>query len=180
MVRPNLKSIEAPFTLRGCLSNECDDNMEDLLTRLDEKFANPAKLIDCIIPEIQRFQKIDNDDNKRFIAFVDVIDSGYRDLKKLNLEQEISNLHVLGIIEGKLPKHLQSEWYRMPHKQKIKICDKFSSLVEYLEIERAALEYGLSEIRSHSERRYGNVNNMEVKHVFYMNADHTTTDCKLY
>ena len=94
------------------------------MTRLDEKFANSAKLIDCIISEIQRFQKIDNDD-KRFIAFVDVINRGYRDLNKLNLEQEISNLHVLRIIEGKLPKHLQSEWYRMLHEQKIKICDKF-------------------------------------------------------
>ena len=101
------------------------------------------------------------------------------------MEQEISNSHVLGIIEGKLPKHLQSEWYRMIHKQKINVCDKFPSLLEYLKIERATLEYGLSEIRSHSDRKYGNVSNIEKFDngsetcLLHMNTDHTTSDCKL-
>ena len=71
LVRPHLKPIEAPFALRGCLPNEvkseltvCDDNIEEMLTCSSEKFANPTKIIDCIISEIQRFRKLDNDDNK--------------------------------------------------------------------------------------------------------------------
>ena len=74
----------------------------------------------------------------------------------------------------------------MIHKQKINVCDKFPSLLEYLKIERAALEYGLSEIRSHSDRKYGNVSNIEKFDngsetcLLHMNTDHTTSDCKLY
>ena len=89
MVLPNVKAIEAAFTLRQCLSDSirtelsfCDDNVNDILSRLDEKYANPAKLVDCIITEIQRFRKLDDDDRKRFISFVDTIDRGYLDLKK--------------------------------------------------------------------------------------------------
>ena len=194
LVMPNLKSAEAPFTLRQCLFESvqsglsaCDDNLEDMLSRLDEKYANPSKLVDCVVFEIQKFRKIDLDDNRRIIAFVDVIDRGYRDLKKLNLEQELCNSHVLGIIECKLPKNLQSEWYRMIHKEKIKISEKFVKLLDFLKIERSALEYGMSELRAYYERKPGHIHSLQGASSHSLsdtclihNEAHRTENCKTY
>ena len=53
--------------------------------------------------------------------FVEIIDRGYRDLKRLSLEQEICNSHVLAIIEGKLLREIQIEWHHMIHKRKVNI-----------------------------------------------------------
>ena len=182
MVLPNVKPTEAPFTLRQCLSNRiraelsfCDDDVTDILSRLDEKYANPGKFVDCIITEIQQCRKLDDDDSKKFISFIDIIDRGCRDLKKLNLEQEVCNSHVLAIIEGKLPRDIQIEWYRMIHKQKIDMKD----------IERAALEYGMSELRSNSERKYGGVHNIEKvgeKETCFIhaNSNHKISECRSY
>ena len=70
MVLPNVKDSEAPFTLRQCLSesirNEvslCDDSIKDIFSRLDEKYANPAKIVNCIISEITRVKRINDDEN---------------------------------------------------------------------------------------------------------------------
>ena len=158
MVLPNVKPAEASFTLRQCLSESIrtelsfyDDNIDDILSRLDEKYANPAKLVDCIVSEIQRFKRLNEGDSRKFITFVDIIDGGYRDLKRLSLEQEICNSHVLAIIEGKLPRDIQIEWYRMIHKQKINIKNRFIYLYHFLKIERAALEYRMPELRINTE-----------------------------
>ena len=128
---------------------------------------------------------MDDDDSKKFISFIDIIDRGYRDLKKLNLEQEVCNSHVLAIIEGKLPRDIQIEWYRMIHKQKLDMKDRFTSLLEYLKIERAALEYGMSELRSNSERKYGGVHNIEKvgeKETCFIhaNSNHKISECRSY
>ena len=146
MPLPNLSSEEAAFTLRQCLSEnvqnelaDCDDDLDEMISRLDEKFANPAKLVDSIISEVQKFRRIDVDDNKRIISIVDLIDRGYRDLRKLNVEREMCNSHVLGIIEGKLPKNLQSGWYRTIYKKKMAINKKNPELLKFVKIERAAL-----------------------------------------
>ena len=130
LVLPNLSTEQAAFTLRQCLSANvqnhlaaCDDDLHEMISRLNQKFANPAKLVDSIISEIQKFRKIEVDDDKRFITFIDLIDRGYRDLKNLKIEGEMCNSHVLGIIEGKLPKIIQSDWYRMIYKKKIKLSE---------------------------------------------------------
>ena len=192
MVLPNVKESEAPFTLRQCLSeiirNEvsfCDDSVTDLFSRLDEKYANPAKLVDCVIAEITRFKKIGDDENKKFIAFVDIIDKGYRDLNSLDLKSEICNSHVIAIIEGKLPRDVQIEWYRMIHKKKINIKNRFNELLEYLKIERAALEYGMSEVRCNAEKGFGlnaieKTANKGTCLIHPYSSNHTLPECKNY
>ena len=63
--------------------------------------------------------------------------------------------------------------------------NRFNSLLEYLRVERAALEYGLSDLRSSSERRYGGIHNIEKANeketcLIHVNGNHKTSDCKSY
>ena len=193
LVLPNLSSEEAAFTLQQCLSgnvqNElaaCDHDLDEMISRLDEKFVNPAKLVDSIISEVQKFRRIDVDDNKRIISFVDLIDRGYRDLRKLKVEREMCNSHVLGIIEGKLPKNLQSDWYRTIYKKKIEINKKIPELLEFLKIECAALEYGMSELRINHERKQAcvagceQIDDSNMGCLIHNNEYHKTCECRAY
>ena len=57
-----MKPEETAFTLRQCLSGDelaaCDDDLGEMISRLDEKFVNPSKLIDSIISEIKNFEEL--------------------------------------------------------------------------------------------------------------------------
>ena len=194
LVLPNLSAEQAAFTLRQCLSANvqndlaaCDDDLHEMISRLNQKYSNPAKLVDSIISEIQKFRKIEVDDDKRFITFVDLIDRGYRDLKNLNIEGEMCNSHVLGIIEGKLPKIIQSDWYRMIYKNKIKLSEKFYELLEFLKIERAALEYGMSDLRISYDRKQAYLAGYETPDsdqytgcLVHNINNHKTCDCRAF
>ena len=86
-------------------------------------------------------------------------------------------------MKGNCQKYIQIEWYRVIHKQKIDIKDRFTALLEILKVERAALEYGMSEIRSNYERKYGTVNNIEKNGetcIIHTNSNHKTSECKVY
>ena len=145
MVLPNVKPAEASFTLRQCLSESIRTELSFYWIVLFLKFSDLSDWMRAIVESL----------------FVEIIDRGYRDLKRLSLEQEICNSHVLAIIEGKLPREIQIEWHSMIHKQKVDIKNRLISLYDFLKIERAALEYGMSELRINTEQKYGCVNNIE-------------------
>lgn len=113
-----------------------DDNVSDTILRLDEKYANPAKVakvVDSIVTEIQNFRKLEEHGSK-FITFVVIIGRGNRDLMKIDLEQKICNSHVLMIREWKLPKDIQIEEYRLIHEQNINVEDtvkEFSAVIRF-------------------------------------------------
>ena len=92
IVLPQVSDLQAPFTLRQCLSSavqdylgSCEDCIEDMMRRLDEKYGDTRKLVESIISEVRRFKKIYDDDSQSLIKFVDVVERGFRDLKKLGL-----------------------------------------------------------------------------------------------
>ena len=173
MVLPNIDKKQASFVLRQCLSQSivksiasCEDNVDEIIKRLDDKFADPGKITDSIINDIRKFRVIETKDNRRLIEFINLIEWGYNDLKPLNLGKEISNANVVSMIESKLPNELAMEWYRQIHKEGSVIdkIDKFPYILRFLLTERRALEYGLSEFRSHNEnKRYGHVNELTSK-----------------
>ena len=47
---------------------------------MDEKNGDPAKITDVIINNIQLVKAIKEEEDKRFVEFFDVIESGYREL----------------------------------------------------------------------------------------------------
>ena len=155
LVLPGVQASQAPFTLRQCLPQDiienilgaCDDNVEEMLTRLDTKYGDSGKIAEAIIAEIKKVKKLGCEDKRGLIKFVNVIDRGFRDLRKLKLENEMSNLNVISIIESKLPNDISMEWYRRIYQNKVKKDNKFESLLAYLMIEKDALEHSLAEVR---------------------------------
>ena len=170
LVLPRILPEEYAYTLRQCLSDDVkaylgnDDDISSMMKLLDMRYGDPGKLIESVIGEVHAFKRVDENDPRKLIHFVNVLDTGYRDLKNLGYEREICNAHVVCIIEGKLPHSLEIEWYRHIHKGSSPVdkLDKFPYLLEFLKVERAALEYGTSEMKR--PLRQGNVNSLDSSH----------------
>ena len=154
LVMPTLEIKQASFVLRQCLDksivrhlNSCEDDVHSLLKRLDEKFGEPGKLTDVIINDIKNFKITGTND--KLIEFINLVESGYNELKALSLEFEICNSNIVSIIESKMPKTLALQWFRQIYQSDTKIDEKnkFPGLLEFLRVERKALEYGLSNLR---------------------------------
>ena len=200
MVMPSIDKRQASFVLRQCLSKDieksiasCDD-IENILQRLDDRYVDPGTVIDSIINEIRRFKGIDGRDNKWSIEFINLVELGYRDSKALKLENEICNANVLSLIESKLIKGLALKWYREIHKEGsiIDNVNKFPHMLRYLQNERRALKYGLSELRLSNEFKYERINEINVplppeykfsnreKCLLHSNGSHVTSECREY
>ena len=113
----------------GCYN----DGVTDMLNRLDIKYGDPCKIMESIVSQIHRFKKLETDDLKRIIQFVDILEKVYRDLKSLGLENEIANANTASIIEHKLPRTIQMEWYREIYKENSSVIKtpKFSNLLKF-------------------------------------------------
>ena len=107
---PHLRSDDISYVLRSCLGNEpantlksIDDDITEMWKRLDEKYGDPSKVADVIIDGIRRTRMIRDGEEKRFTEFLEIIEDGYRDLRRLGLEAEITTTSSVSIIEKKLP-----------------------------------------------------------------------------
>ena len=141
------------FALKTCLSGEAlqlvqpvDDDYEEMVKRLDFKYGRPEKLVDVILNELKNLKKVDDDDSKRFVQMVDVIERCYLDLKKVNLQSEMNTVFMLGQFEKKLPASRMHDWALEKHK--IAPGKKqFDVLLEYLRNQRIAMEYADEQVR---------------------------------
>ena len=94
---PRLQSDHVSYVLRSCLGSDrativkrIVDDISEMWKRLDEKYGDPAKVADVIIDGIRRTRIIREGEEKRFFEFVEIIEDGYRDLKRLGVESEIT------------------------------------------------------------------------------------------
>ena len=117
MVLPTLSNTEAVFSLRKCLNEEvettlgcCNDTINEMLTRLDNKYGDPRLVVDAIIKEISQFTKVRDADKTSLVNYVDLLERGYLDLTKLKLEKEMSCTNIVSIIENKLPDSIVMDW----------------------------------------------------------------------
>ena len=193
LVRPHVSKKEDAFILRQCLGEKvletmgsCDFTCDQIMKRLDEKYGDPSKMTDAIISEITGFKKIENDDNKRIIEFINLIDKANHDLKGVKMEHEINNTNVVSLIESKLPKNLAMNWYRMIHTVDSKVVksNKFPSLLQFLCTERNAIEYGMVDFRLNSAKKC-DVNLFESKGdiskcLIHKTGGHKTEECRNY
>ena len=121
-VMPTISIENAPYILHSCLSKEAantvksiDDDLDAMWKRLDEKYGDPAKVVDIIMNDIQNTRNIKDSENRRLIEFVNIIEDGYRDLKRLGLEKEIT--------PDELCEHNRKEIAHGPEKGMVKISD---------------------------------------------------------
>ena len=110
---PTLDKNSACYILRSCLEKKpaetvkgVDDDIKEMWKRLDEKYGDPAKLTDAIINTIQDIRPIEEGENERLIVLINAVEDGYKDLKKLGLEREITTTSSVSIIERKLPANI--------------------------------------------------------------------------
>ena len=194
LVLINIDSKEAVFTLRNCVSTDvrdylgcCNDDVTEMFERLDIKYGDPCKIIESIVSQIHKFKRLDADDPKRIIQFVDMLEKAHGDLKLLGLETEIANMNTVSLIESKLPHTLQMEWYREIYKDNslVNKINKFPHLLKFLITERNAMEYATSDLRKDVKAPPSNAyavmsvgENLCVIH-FWTN-NHSMADCRTY
>ena len=85
-VMPTINEENAPYILGSCLSKEpadvvksIDDDLDTMWKRLDEKYGDPAKVVDVILNAIQNTRNLKDDENKKFVEFINIVEDGYRD-----------------------------------------------------------------------------------------------------
>ena len=206
-VMPTLDKNSACYIciLRSCLEKEpaetvkgVDDDIKEMWKRLGEKYGDPAKLTDAIINTIQDIRPIKEGENKRFIEFVDAVEDGYKDLKRLGLEREITTTTSVSIIERKLSANIKREWAKLVSVDNsvVNKTDKFPSLLNFLLSQKRAIEYDTTELRLTTtstikgsahyaktdkesvERREDSTRPQNSKYLLHRESDHWTSDCK--
>ena len=158
--------------------------------RLDDKYGDPAKVADVIIDSIRRTKIIREGEE-----FVNMLEDGYRDLRRLGLEAEITTTSPVSIIERKLPMDIRREWAQSVSSDASMVdkMNKFPSLLRFLLIQKRAIEYDCvahraynsntamskavahhATAREYTDERQSNYS----KFLFHNNAEHWTSECK--
>ena len=208
-VMPSINAENAPYVLRSCLGKEpadtvksVDDDITAMWKRLDEKYGDPAKVADVVMCAIQNMKPIREGENKKFVEFINVIDDGYRDLRRLGLEKEITTTSSVSIIERKLPNDVKREWAKLISSEHSPVDkrDKFPSLLRFLLEQKQAIEYENAELRSNSNLSVkGSLHYLEKRDdkvaipegqgtsrykrnncLYHEGANHWTNECRLY
>ena len=125
-----------------------------------------------------------------------MIEDGYRDLKRLGLETEITTPSSVSIIERKLPTDIRKEWAILLSSETNTVdkTNKFPSLLNFLLVQKRAIEYDSAELRTFSApspralTHYAEGNECKdnqrsrspSKCIFHENAKHFTNECKVY
>ena len=155
-IMPHLQSDDVSYVLRSCLGsdpaaivNSVDDDISEMWSRLDEKYGDPAKVADVIIDGIRRTRILREGEEKRFVEFVEIVEDGYRDLKRLGLESEITTTSSVSIIEKKLPADIRRKWAEIVSADNSTVdkTNKFPSLLKFLRSQRGAIEYDTASLR---------------------------------
>ena len=196
LVLPSVGAKESSYTLRQCLTREvndylggCNTDVAAMIARLDVKYGDPSKIVESIIADIRRFKRPEKDEYDKIVRFIDTLEIGYRDLKQMDLDNELTNANTISIIESKLPKEMQMEWYREMCKEGSSISrhvKKFPDLLKFLCSERNAMEYAMSDLRRCARVSPSpNVNiistNGESACIIHFWVDnHSTEDCRTF
>ena len=73
-------------------------------------------------------------EDKRFIEFVTLIEDGYKDLKRLGLETEITTTSSNSVIEKALPQDIKRKWSELVSSRDSPVdkSNQFPSLLDFL------------------------------------------------
>ncbi|KAJ7361986.1 hypothetical protein OS493_013072 [Desmophyllum pertusum] len=150
-----------------------------------------------VSPESRR-QSIDEarqkEEDKRFIEFVKIVDSGYQDLMRISLEKEITT--TSSIIEKRLPPDVRKDWAKLvsSNTSSVDKKDKFPSLLKFLLNQKRAIEYDSADLRKSVQQSVNHINT-EVEEVdendqlsrqrvagvfFTITLNTKTGECRLY
>ena len=181
-VVPSVSESQQPYVLKSCLSGvpldivkNVDDRIEEMWSRLDDKYGEPTRVIDAIMKDIKKLKPGKDGEISKFMTFVDIVERAFCDLENLGLEREVSNASTVSMIEDKLSPEMIVEWSKYMKRSKNQQLNKFPLLLEFLLEMKSVYDYAKADIRSSSNARSGS-----VAHVKVNNPDRKTkTNCWL-
>ena len=160
------------------------------------KYGDPAKVADVIIDGIRRTRIIREGEGKRFVEFVEIVEDGYRDLKRLGLESEITTTSSVSIIEKKLPADIRRKWAEIVSADNSTVdkANKFPSLLKFLRSQRGAIEYDTASLRVPAGPVKAVIHHTTAKEeigmkgqrmtqgrcLIHESGKHSTEECKVY
>ena len=153
-VEPTLDRGDVSYVFRSCLGKEpyeteksVDDDINEMWKRLDDKYGDP---VNVIIDSIRRTKIIREGEDKRLVEFVNVLEDGYRGLKRLGLEADITTASSVSITELKLPMDIRREWAKTVSLEASMIdkMNKFPRLLRFLLNQKRAIEYDCAALRA--------------------------------
>ncbi|XP_071519126.1 uncharacterized protein [Panulirus ornatus] len=151
-----MKSVyeDDPYVLRSCLSGEAlevvhgvDDSFDSMMKRLDARYGNPARLVQSVLNDIKTLKPIPEDNPRKFMDMVSIVERASLDLEKVNLSEEMNTVTMVSHIEKLLPPMQKREWTKILQTLKDK-SKMFEELLKYLLKEKQALEYMNDDIRA--------------------------------
>ena len=144
------------FALKSCLSDELkkeveavDDDYTEMWKKLDFKYGRPERVVEAVLSDIKKLQRVSSGDTGGFLHMVDVIENAWLELKRLNMTEEIDNTTMMGQMEMLIPPIQQREWAL--RKVTESETHSFSEFLDFLLDEKKAMEYLHHELRN-SER----------------------------
>ena len=172
-----------------------EDDISEMWKRLHEKYGDPAKVADVTIDGIRRTRIIREGEEKRSVEFVEIVE-GYRDLKRLGLESEITTTSSVSIIEKKLPADIRHKWAVIVSADNSTgdKTNKFPSLLKFLCNQGGAIEYETASLRvpagpvkavihhttAREEIDMKGQRMTQGKCLIHEGGKHSTEECKVY
>ena len=103
-------------------------------------------LVDVVIKEVDETPKLKQNDDAKFIAFVDLLEKGIQDLEAIDACGDLANAYTVKMVESKLSRESYLDWLKNedsvevpPNTSKFDKL-KFDKLFLHLKNERRCIE----------------------------------------
>ncbi|MPC53227.1 hypothetical protein E2C01_047116 [Portunus trituberculatus] len=157
------------FALYQCLSGDAlslvhrvEDDFDEMFRRLDQRYADPVTLTDCVTDQLKRFKPIPEGNTARFVETVEIIEKCWTDMKKNKLEDQMSTVMVISLIEKILPSHQRREWTKK-YQKLLNKANASPALLDCLREEQELLDYMDKDFRNSTRSTKAAIHTVEVK-----------------
>mgnify|MGYP001798355501 CR=1 FL=1 len=138
------------------------------------------------INNVQNFKPIKEGVNRKHLELISVVENGYRDLKRLGIEQEIKT----SMTEKKLPEDIKNYWAKIVNSDANPAdrANKFPTWTKFLLSQKNITEYKVLERRATTlpakiTTHYTGIEDKPQKFancIFHDKRKHWTSDCRLF
>ena len=120
----------------------------EMMKVLSAEFGTSRLIVDSVVSEIEKMKYIITD--KMFLEFVEKLEKIHRDLKTVEMVEEVANTTVIGKLESKLPTVINQEWTKAvineEHDKKSSKV-KFEMFMKFLAKHKEMVKYQMSDTR---------------------------------
>ena len=123
-------------SVRKCVENI--DDVTEIWKRLEDKYGNKHDLVDVVVKDLGKVQKLKQNDDVKFISLVDMIEKGLQDLSAIDAQHELANSYTVTRVEAKLSRETYHEWLK--EEENLEGESRFEKLFSFLKDERRRVE----------------------------------------